>query len=98
MSLTFLLSLFLLEYSKSPSDSLTRIFLANTQTMLKQATVSFHGLSSPSVNTSWQRTGRGSPEPHDTLYSPKMPEWSSPFSFETASPSAGEGKYVDSET
>ena len=65
VSLTFLLSWLLLEYSKSPSDSLREYSLANTQTMLKRVTLSFHGLSSPSVNASWQRAGKGTLEPHD---------------------------------
>ena len=53
--------------------------LANTQTVLKQASLSFHGLSSLSVNASWHRAGKGNPEPHDAQYSRKKPEWSSPL-------------------
>ena len=33
--------------------------------MLKHVTLSFHGLSSPSVNAPWERASKGNPEPHN---------------------------------
>ena len=39
--------------------------------MLKQVTLSFHGLSSPSVNAPWQKAGKGNPEPHDAPVQPE---------------------------
>ena len=48
--LTFLLSLFLLEYNKFQVVVRQEYSLTNSQTMLKQVTLSFHGLSSPSIN------------------------------------------------
>ena len=39
--------------------------------MLKQVTLSFHRLSSPSVNTPWQKIGKRNPEPHNIPVQPK---------------------------
>ena len=39
--------------------------------MLKQLTLSFHGLSSPSVNTPRQKTCKRNPEPHNTPVEPE---------------------------
>ena len=38
--------------------------------MLKQVILSFHGLSSPSVNTPWQTAGKD-PKPHDAPVQPE---------------------------
>ena len=69
--LPFLLSLFLLEYNKSQVVVRQEYSLTNNQTMLKQVTLSFHGLSSPSVNAPWQRAGKGNTEPHDAPVQPE---------------------------
>ena len=45
--------------------------LANTQTMLEQAALSFCGLSSPSVNAPCQRAGTGTQDPTMSLLSLK---------------------------
>ena len=39
--------------------------------MLKQVTLSFHGLSSPAVNAPRQRAGKGNPEPHNAPVQPE---------------------------
>ena len=60
--------------------------------MLKQATLLFHGLSSPSINAPWQKAGNENPEPHDAPRAWRNQSGHRPFSFETEFPNTCEGK------
>ena len=92
VSLTFLLSLFLLENNKSPSDSLTRIFPGqhpdDAETCRLIVPWTLISLRKCILAESRQREPRAPWCP----YSLKKPEWSSPLSPETGFPNAWEGK------
>ena len=92
VSLTFLLRLFLLEYNKPPSDSLTRIFPGqhpdNAETSCLIIPWTLISLRKCMLAESRQREPRAPRRP----CSLKKPEWSSPLSPETGFPNAWEGK------
>ena len=88
VSLTFLLSWLLLEYNKSPSDSLTRIFPGqhpdDAETCRLIVPWTLISLRKCILAESRQREPRAPQRPSSL----KKPEWSSPLSPETGFPNA----------